>query len=181
MGALKFRVLLDNSEGKEIFRDILINEEATFDTFFKHIMHAFNFEGEQLASFYVSNETWDKGHEIGLMDMSYGTDEVEPVSVMSETRLIDLTTDADQRFILVYDFLRMWIFLVELIEKTADLIEVPKTLISVGLAPPEDSRGMDETEFGSEFGDDDFDDDDDMDEDDNEFEDGYNEEDYNAY
>jgi hypothetical protein len=92
MGALKFRVLLDNAEGKEIFRDILINEDDSFEVFFKHIMHSFNFEGSQLASFYVSNESWDKGHEIGLMDMSYGTEEEEPALCRKQNYLTKCAT-----------------------------------------------------------------------------------------
>jgi hypothetical protein len=78
----------------------------------------------------------------------------------------------------------MWIFLIELIERSEELPAAPITQFSIGLAPPEDSRGMDETEFGSDFAGSEFDEDDDNDPDDddfNEFEDGYNEEDYQSY
>ena len=37
---------------------------------FKSIIEAFEFRGDQMASFYVSNENWDKGEEISLLDLS---------------------------------------------------------------------------------------------------------------
>jgi hypothetical protein len=40
-------------------------------------MSAFEFKGDQMASFYVSNDEWDKGHEINLMDMSYDDDALD--------------------------------------------------------------------------------------------------------
>ena len=46
MGALKFRVLLDSEKDQEIFRDIIINEEDNFESFYRAILNSFNFEGK---------------------------------------------------------------------------------------------------------------------------------------
>jgi hypothetical protein len=129
-----------------------------------------------MASFYISNENWDKGHEISLMDMNYGDESIDEVaSVMSGAKLRDFMEEPNQKVILVYDFLRMWIFLIELQERTEQIIETPATILAIGMAPPEDSRivNLEEEEFGMED-EDDFESDDD-------FEDGYSDEDLAGY
>ena len=173
MAGLKFRVLLDSSDSSEIFRDILINEEDNFETFYKAIIKAFHFSDQQMASFYMSNDEWDKGYEISLFDMSFGDeiDENQP-GVMNTSIIKDFIESPDQKIILVHDFLRMWIFLIELIGYENEAPEEPKVVLLVGEAPAEDSKQADENmafEGESQFGEDE-------DEDEfgfNEFEDGF--------
>ncbi len=151
MAGLKFRVLLDSEKDEEIFRDILISDTDNFESFYKAIMASFRFEGEEMASFYVSNDGWDKGHEINLMDMTYGDDDVDGLaSVMKDAVIKDFLEEPDQKFILVYDFMRMWIFLIELIGYEKEGPESPQMLLAVGMAPPEDSRSGDQLVFGDE-------------------------------
>ena len=76
MGALKFRVLLDTEQESEIFRDIIIDEDDNFESLYNAIISSFRFQGDQMASFYISNDNWDKGHEISLMDMNYGDESI---------------------------------------------------------------------------------------------------------
>jgi hypothetical protein len=148
MPGLKFRVLLDSDKNEEVFRDILIANDADFETFYHAIMAAFGFNGDQMASFYVSNDSWDKGHELSLLDMSYDDDAIdEPASVMKQACLQDFLTEPDQRFILVYDFMRMWIFLLELIGYEKEGPEKPEMLLAVGMAPPEDSKSTADNEL----------------------------------
>jgi hypothetical protein len=180
MATLKFRVLLDTEKESEIFRDILINDDDNFESLYHAIINSFRFEGNQMASFYLSNDDWDKGHEISLMDVSYGDEDIdEKTSVMSNTKLKELIVRKNQKIILVYDFLRMWIFLIELIEITTKFQENPETVFSIGMAPPEDSKMANLEEEEEEMYSDEFDDlDDEFDED---FEDGYDDEDYKNF
>jgi hypothetical protein len=161
MGTYKFRVLLDNTSGEEIFRDIIINQDASLIEFFDIIVKAFYFMGNQMASFYVSNNSWDKGKEITLMDMGMSEGADFP-SIMSETIIKDLVVSEDQKFLLVYDFLKMWIFLIELVDIDNNaIIDEPIIDISIGIAPKEDSRKIDidttfsdtSLELGDEFDD----------------------------
>lgn len=173
MAALKFRVLLDTPNEQEIFRDILIDENANFETFYRGILSAFRFEGQEIGSFYVSNNEWDKGYEIALLDMRYSDEDMEASSVMSESLIKDFIETQDQKFILVYDFIRMWIFLIELLE-TVDIQQaVPSVALAVGMAPPEDSKLLQDDAFMGDEGDDEFQDED--------FEDGYDEEDFSDF
>lgn len=151
MQGLKFRVLLDSDLQDEVFRDILISPENNLETLYHAIMKAFEFKGDQMASFYVSNEEWDKGHEINLMDMSYDDDALDsPADIMSKAIIKDFISTDDQKFILVYDFMRMWIFLIELIGKEDTLPENPVIILSVGKAPKEqDKEALEEDFFAS--------------------------------
>ena len=142
MSSLKFRVLIDTDSSEEIFRDIIISSADNFESFYKEILRSFGFRGDQLASFYLSNDSWDKGLEIALMDMSMGEEPDSP-SIMKETCISDMMESKNQKLIFVYDFLKMWCFLIELIEETPEFTIDPKVVFSVGKAPLEDSREVD--------------------------------------
>ncbi len=148
MAGLKFRVLLDSSDKNEIFRDILIGDTENFETLYYSILDAYQFNGDQMASFYMSNDNWDKGHEISIFDMSVGEDpeEIMP-SVMKTSVLGNYVQEEDQKIILVHDFIRLWIFLIELIEVEEKAPESPKVVLSVGNAPAEASRTGEEELF----------------------------------
>ena len=154
MAGLKFRILLDSSDKNEVFRDILISDKADFETFYHEILKAYQFSDDQMASFYMSNENWDKGHEISLFDMSFGEDpdQILP-SVMKTSLLSQYIVDADQKIILVHDFIRMWIFLIELFGYEETDPKEAKLILSVGNAPSETSRSGEEDDirFESEF------------------------------
>jgi hypothetical protein len=181
MPGLKFRILLDSDKNEEVFRDVLISDSSNFESFYHAIMKSFDFKGDQMASFYVSNEDWDKGHEISLLDMSYDDDSIDsPATVMKDAVIKDFLEEPDQRFILVYDFMKMWIFLVELIGYDRNEPESPEMLLAIGNAPKEESREaldeelLHESESLSE----------DDEEDDfgfNEFDDDYSDDDLNDY
>lgn len=170
MASYKFRVLIDTEKGEEIFRDVVISSEENFETFYRAIMSAYEFSGQELASFYVSNEAWDKGHEIALMDMEI-SDSLDSPSIMGQTLIQDLVSTSNQRFLLVYDFLRMWCFMIELIEVIQEDFEFPMLDLSVGESPEEFSKEIDlsgdqsltsSPELGNDFDDifsDDIDDD----------------------
>jgi hypothetical protein len=137
----KFRVLLD-TEG-EIFRDIEIRPEHTFEQFHQAILDAFGFEGQEIASFYMSNDDWDKGKELPLMDMNFGDDE-ENYS-MAGVKIGELMRKPGQKMIYVYDFLRMWAFFVALvsIDTAVDGETYPRVALEYGEAPEESSKEMD--------------------------------------
>lgn len=173
--AYKFRVLLDSKSKIEVFRDIVIGQQATFEVFYRAIKSAFDFTSEQMASFYVSNLEWDKGEEISLMDVNFDPN-AEPVALMEQLLIEDRVQDSEQKFILVHDFLNMWIFLVELQGFVEDIPDMPQVSLAVGQAPDENSREPIEAfemeyleDEGHEF--DDLFDDDNFDKDD--FDEGY--------
>jgi len=107
----RFRIILDAHD--DVFRDIEIEASATMEDFHNAITQAFGFAGQEMASFYVSNDKWEEGEEIALFDMGEGS---ETLRTMSETILEDAVWEDQTKLIYVYDFLSMWTFLVELAE-----------------------------------------------------------------
>ena len=177
MAGLKFRVLLDSKDAEEVFRDIIISDGADFESFYRSILNAYEFSSDQMASFYMSNANWDKGFEISLFDMTFGEDpdQILP-AVMSESTIREYITEPNQRMILVHDFMRMWIFLIELIEVVKDTPQEPEIILSVGKSPDEFSKSEDDDSLR-------FETESDMDEDEDEFgfgefEDGYDDYDF---
>ncbi len=175
MAGIKFRVLLDSNQREEVFCDILLSLDDNFESFFNAIVRAFGFKGDQMASFYASNDNWDKGEEISLMDVSFG--EEGEKKIMASTSIRELVEEPDQKFILVYDFLKMWIFLIECVGLEEEEPNSPTLLLSVGEKPNEDSKQLNEefqmptdseVQKEDDFG---FDD----------FEDGFSEEDFSSF
>lgn len=157
MSVYKFRVLIDSDKEADVFRDILIDENENMETFFNFIMSSFQFKGNQMASFYKSDENWSKGLEISLIDMEMDDDNTDPVVIMSEHKINEFVEEDDQRFILVYDFIKMWIFLIELVDEKDGKLASPKLDLSAGKSPDEDDKIMDEDrlfDFDSANGDD---------------------------
>lgn len=143
MKAFKFRIVIDVNSDETIFRDILIRENQTFEDFHEAIQTAYNFQGGVMASFYLSNEEWDKGEEIALMNMA--DERGKGPKMMDSTLISDVIENIDQKLIYVYDFMRMWCFYVELIEiEDANSVQqYPLLAMSFGDAPLEDSKDID--------------------------------------
>ncbi len=179
MAGLKFRALLDTKENVEIFRDVIVPDSATFEDLFNISLKAFQFKGGQMASFYVSNDEWDKGQEITLEDLSFGEGDAGPI--MATTTIREFIEAPDQKFILVYDFIRMWIILFELVGYERETPSEPQILLAVGEAPKEDSRSEDETASLFAATGVDVDDEDEDEFGFNDYDDDYNEEDFGSF
>jgi hypothetical protein len=146
----KFRVVIDTEA--DVFRDIEIETDASFDDLHRSILDAFDFEEGEMASFYMSNEQWEKGLEIALMDMGD-----KSALNMKNTSLSEMVSQPSDKILYVYDFMRMWIFYVELIEIKKDKPSTiyPRVALAFGDAPPQDSKELDL--FGEEFDQEEFD------------------------
>ncbi|WP_420572503.1 IS1096 element passenger TnpR family protein [Kordia sp.] len=152
----RFRIILDAAE--DVFRDIEIQEDATFEDFNNVITQAFGFDGMEMASFYVSDDEWNQGEEISQFDMSEGQDSIR---LMNETTLDSIFSEDQTRMIYVYDFLNMWTFLVELAEiaEPVNGQAYPNLLFSHGILPdsaPDKQFEAEQDPYGME-GDDDLD------------------------
>ncbi len=145
MRIYRFRVLIDHAS--EAFRDIEIGSEQTFLDLHKAIKDAFGFIGQEMASFYVSDENWDKGPEIPLADLGFGEDGDSAPALMEQVYISDHIRSTNQRFVYAYDFLHMWMFMVELIQAADPEKDViyPRVVLSMNEAPDEHSKEDDLT------------------------------------
>jgi len=146
----KIRVILNSEE--DVVRDIAIDASSSLEDLHNVITNAFGFGGDQMASFYRSNETWIQGEEHPLFDMSEGHDRKVQ---MSEVMLDKVLLKEADKMIYVYDFFNMWSFYVELISADFDHsnVELPGLVFSLGHVP----TAAPEIHFESELiSDDDF-------------------------
>lgn len=151
----RFRVILDAHE--DVFRDIEIEANATFEDFHNAITQSFGFGGQEMASFYISNDKWEEGDEIALFDMG---EKPGDVLVMGETLLENVIHEDQTKLIYVYDFLNMWTFLVELAEiaEAQEGLLYPNLMFAHGQIPEEapekefisdgDEDELEDDEFG---------------------------------
>ena len=132
----RFRIILDNDTEDDVFRDIEIREADTLEDLHNVITQSFGFDGSEMASFYMSDETWNQGEEISLFDMSGGTDSVR---MMNETKINDVVFELQPKLIYVYDFFNMWTFFVELAEivDINDSMDYPNLMFVHGQVPDE--------------------------------------------
>ncbi|NTW33479.1 MAG: plasmid pRiA4b ORF-3 family protein [Bacteroidetes bacterium] len=113
MHTYKFRVLLEDVD--DFYRDIEIMANSTFEDLHKAIYQSVDFDGKEMASFYLCDSKWNRRKEIALIDMSDEGDENPPL-VMNKCKLAEYIDDPHQRMIYVYDFLNFYEFNIELLK-----------------------------------------------------------------
>lgn len=108
-----YHFLLLSDEVDHFVREIEIDSEASFFTFQNAILDAVNYTKDEITSFFICSDEWEKKQEITLMDM--GKDASEDTFLMDETKLEDLIEDEGQRLIFIFDNLTERAFFIELI------------------------------------------------------------------
>lgn len=142
----KIRAILDVE--KDVIRDVLIDSIENLETLHDCIANAFGFNGQEMASYYRSDNDWNQGEEIPLFNMS---DDSSAIS-MQNCSLNDTMSKEGDKLIYVYDFLSMWTFYIELseIKENSTDVDLPKVIFAFGDVP----ESAPEKEFTSEVGDD---------------------------
>jgi Plasmid pRiA4b ORF-3-like protein len=134
MAILKFRVYLEEDDA--VYRDIVIKHTQTFADLHYTILKAFEFDTKHQATFFRSNDAWLRGREITLE--KYDKDYAAPPLFMQETTLGSEIKDTNQKFVYVYDFVKSWIFQVELINVSKEesaKTEYPSVSRKEGIGP----------------------------------------------
>ena len=134
MAILKFRVYLE--EDDSVYRDVAIRHTQNFFELHEVILKSFEFDSKHQATFFRSNDNWQRGREISVdkYDKVY---KAAPL-LMKETTIGSEIRDPNQKFIYVYDFTKNWTFLVELINVSKEenpRITYPSMVRKEGIAP----------------------------------------------
>jgi len=134
MAILKFRVYLE--EDDSVYRDVVIRHKQTFFDLHEAILKAYEFDNKHQATFFRSNDNWQRGREISLeqYDKPY---KAAPL-LMKETTIGSEIRDTNQRFVYVYDFAKHWTFLLELINVSKEenpKLTYPAMVRKEGIAP----------------------------------------------
>ncbi len=142
MHIYKFKLTSENFE--DFVRYFEISSNSNFEEFHKLILKETNFNGEELASFYISNNRWERLQEITLMDMGNGDSNSDGYSTlqMKDVKLNEAIDDPHQKIIYVYDFLNEYVFHIELLKimKAEKGVKYPRCIKSEGVIDIKNTR-----------------------------------------
>jgi len=129
----KLRVFLE-TEKEDVYRDIVIQKDASLEDLHNVIVNSFDFDGNEMASFYLTDEDLNQGLEIPLFNI----DEKEPANnTMSNTIIKDVISEETPNLLYVYDFFSMWRFLIGMTEEIEEVAgeDYPQVVYAKGIRP----------------------------------------------
>ncbi len=134
MAILKFRIYFEEDDA--VYRDVAIKHTQNFRDLHSAILKAYEFDNRHQATFYRSNDHWQRGREITLetYEKAY---KAKPL-LMAGTTIGSEIFDTNQKFVYVYDFNKNWTFLVELInvsKEESSKITYPAVTRTEGIGP----------------------------------------------
>lgn len=148
-----------SNECEDFVLDIAIDSQFTFLELHDFIQEKLDYDPSHMASFFTTDEDWQKEHEVTLIDMD---EEAENTSSMEKTHLEDLLTRVKQRLLYAFDLFSERVLFMELSQIDEGTLQFPVCTKLRGITPVQFS----ESDFpldGQEVNNDSFHDDDDMD------------------
>ena len=114
----QYKIILSSKESEDFEMTIIAHEAILFSELHQGIQSALNYDPLQMASFFMSDDNWNKNEEIALIDME---DKGEAL-LMDELNLSDKITQKGQNFLYLFDFFseRFFFMTIENIEETTE-------------------------------------------------------------
>lgn len=129
-----YKFLVISDEVEDFKRVIKIDSDATFKELNDAILDSVGYTKNQMTSFFICEDDWEKHTEVTLVDMGKESD--EDIWLMESTRLSELVEDEGQRLMFTYDYLTDRSFFMELRETIfGEELEAAVCTKSVGEAP----------------------------------------------
>ena len=122
------RVILESKE--DVIRNIEINSDCLLSELHYYLIECFDLNKNELASFYTTNNELEINDEIPLISFE------DRSSNMQNTKLEVVLGEHNNNLIYVYDYMKMWRFLIELKSKEEDF-DFKKCLSKIGEMPKE--------------------------------------------
>ena len=109
-----FRFTIISDEVDDFVREIQVDPDATFFDLHEAILKSTGYSNDQMTSFFICDDDWEKEKEITLEEMD---DNPEMDSwVMKDTMLSELIEDEKQKMLYVFDYMTERCFFIELTE-----------------------------------------------------------------
>jgi hypothetical protein len=140
-----YRFILVSDEVDDFRRDITIDSDATFLTLHEAILDAVKYQQDQITSFFICNDEWEKDTEITLIDM--GSDFEKDTYVMESTRLSELLEEEHQKMLYVFEPLTDRCFFMELKEITPGKSQSKPQVVKSEGKPPRQSSPEETLDF----------------------------------
>ena len=129
-----YRFTIISDEVDNFRREIQIDSEATFLDFHHAILKSAGYPNDQMTSFFICDDNWEKETEVTLEDM--GTSSEMDSWIMEETPLSELLEDEKQHMLYIFDPLADRAFFMELSEIiTGKSLDEAVCTKSIGDAP----------------------------------------------
>lgn len=130
-----YRFKLVSDEVTNFSREIEIDSENTFLQLRNAILESVNYTKDELDSFFLCNDDWEREDEITLEDMGNSASD-QDLWLMESTPLSELIEDEGQKLTFVFDYLTERSFFIELKEMipSRSLVE-PVCTFKLGKAP----------------------------------------------
>ena len=109
-----YRFTIISDEVDNFRREIQIDSDATFLDFHNAILKSVGYPNDQMTSFFICDDNWEKETEVTLEDM--GTSSDMDSWIMEETPLSELLEDEKQHMLYIFDPLADRAFFIELTE-----------------------------------------------------------------
>ena len=117
---------------EDVIRDIEIASSSNLEDLHSAIITAFGLDKNELASFYMTNEDFELLQEIPLFSVD---DKENSMLGMNEVILSSILTEEGAQLLYIYDFMKMWRFLITLTEANEEEITETKCIKSIGDMP----------------------------------------------
>lgn len=167
-----YRITFSCDEVEEFRRVFEADSDATFLDLHRAILKSVRYSDDQMTSFYMCNDRWEKEQEVTLVEMGKNFDYDN--MVMESTHLSDLLKEQGDRLVYVFDPMFERCFFGKLTEIKPGTCDGVKCVESKGIAPKQlqpvddidaltgkggkDDLGLDEDFYGdSQYNDGDLD------------------------
>ncbi|MDR0732870.1 MAG: plasmid pRiA4b ORF-3 family protein [Dysgonamonadaceae bacterium] len=148
-----YRFVILSDEADNFRRDILIDSDATFYDLHEAILNSVGYKKDEMTSFFICDENWEKEKEITLIEMDISSE--KDSYIMDSTRLSDLLDEERQKILYVFDFLTDRAFFMELKEIITGKSQPKAECVKLVGRPPVQTINFEEFEtkmqtFGAE-------------------------------
>ena len=127
---MKYNIRITLESKEDVIREIEINSDCFMSELHYFIIEAFGLDNKELASFYTVNSELDLEDEFPLISFQDNS------SNMENTKLESVLTNVNDKLIYVFDYMKMWRFLIDLIKIETDFKE-RKCTLKIGKIPDE--------------------------------------------
>ena len=118
----------------DVIREIEIPSSKSLKDLHDTIVTSLNLNKNEIASFYMTNEELELLEEIPLFKIN---EEDNSMCDMSEMKIASVFQTINNQLIYIYDFLKMWRFLISCSTTTKDESKEIKIINSIGKMPEE--------------------------------------------
>ena len=127
---MKYNIRITLESKEDVIREIEINSDCFMSELHYFIIDAFGLDNKELASFYTVNSELELEDEFPLISFQDNS------SNMENTKLESVLTNINDKLIYVFDYMKMWRFLIDLIKIETDFKE-KKCTLKIGKIPDE--------------------------------------------